>query len=31
VRAAVGDIDLLAETVECRYAGAPMQQAPLRT
>jgi exoribonuclease-2 len=31
VRVAVGDIDLLAETVECRYAGAPMQQAPLRT
>ena len=31
VRVAVGDIDLLAETVECRYAGAPMQQAPLGT
>ena len=28
VRVAVGDIDLLAETVECRYAGAAMQQAP---
>jgi len=31
VRVAVGNIDLLAETVECRFAGAPMQQAPLGT
>jgi exoribonuclease-2 len=31
VRLVVGDIDLLAETVQCRYAGAPMQQAPLAT
>ena len=28
IRVAVGDIDLLAETVECRYAGAAAQQAP---
>jgi exoribonuclease-2 len=31
VRVAIGDIDLLAETIECRFAGAPMQQAPLAT
>ena len=28
IRIAIGEIDLLAETMECRYAGAPMQQTP---
>ena len=28
IRVAIGDIDLLAETVECRFVGAPVQQTP---